>query len=75
MPNAIVLINVETGAEDEVIRELRRIEEVKEVYFVLGVYDVIIRIEAPTSQKLKDSITWKIRRLERIRSTQTLMII
>jgi len=45
------------------------------VYFVLGVFDIIAKVEAPTSQKLKDTITWKIRRIERIRSTQTLMII
>jgi hypothetical protein len=32
-------------------------------------------LEAPTVEKLKDTITWKIRRLERVRSTMTLIVI
>ena len=75
MPLAFILISVETGSEEEVIQKLKAIDEVRDVYFVLGVFDIIAKVEAPTSQKLKDTITWKIRRIERIRSTQTLMII
>ena len=64
---------METGSEEEVIDELKKIDEVKNVYFVYGVFDVVAKIEAPSSEKLKNTITWKIRRLEKIRSTQTLM--
>ena len=74
MPTAFVLINVEAGSEDEVIKELKAIDNVKNVYFVYGVYDIVAKIEAKTQQELKQTITWKVRRLERIRSTQTLMV-
>src|SRR5271157_3309971 len=75
LPIAFILISVETGSEEEVIQKLKAVPEVRDVYFVLGVFDIIVKIEAATSQKLKDTITWKIRRIEKIRSTQTLMII
>ena len=74
MPIAFVLINVEANSEDEVIQELKAIDNVKSVYFVYGVYDIVAKIEARTEQELKQTITWKVRRLERIRSTQTLMV-
>ena len=74
MPIAFVLINVEAGSEEEVIQELKTIDEVTNVYFVYGVFDVVAKIEALTSEKLKDTITWRIRKSWKIRSTQTLMI-
>ena len=74
MPIAFVLINVEAGSEEEVIQELRGIENISEVHLVYGAYDFVVKIEAETQQKVKETITWKIRRIEKIRSTQTLMI-
>jgi DNA-binding Lrp family transcriptional regulator len=74
MPMAFILINVEAGSEDEVIQELKAIDNVRNVYSVYGVYDIVAKVEAKTQQELKQTITWKVRRLERIRSTQTLMI-
>jgi DNA-binding Lrp family transcriptional regulator len=73
MPTAFVLIGVETGTEHDVIRELRAIDNVKDVYFVFGVYDIVAKVEAKTEHQLKLTITYKIRSLEKIRSTQTLM--
>ena len=74
MPIAFILINVEAGSEDEVIRELKGIENIREVYLVYGVYDFAVKVEAETQQDVKDTITWKIRRIDKIISTQTLMI-
>jgi len=41
MPKAFVLMNAELGSEDSIVGELRRIEGVKEVYQVYGVYDIV----------------------------------
>ena len=65
MPIAFILINVEAGLEDEVIRELKGIENVREVYLVYGAYDFVVKVEAETQQLLKETITWKIRRIEK----------
>lgn len=75
MPMAFVLINAEIGAEQEVLKELREIPEVKEAYMVYGVYDIIARVETETMQKLKDTISWKIRRLDKVRSTLTMIVV
>ena len=74
MPIAFVLINAEAGLQDEVIQELSAIDEVKNAYFVHGAFDIVAKIEALTSEKLKDTIAWKVRNIERISSTQTLLI-
>ncbi len=72
---AFVLINADLGAEEDLVRELRSIEHVKEVYVVYGVYDIVAKIEADTMEKVKETITWKIRRLEKVRSTLTMIVV
>ena len=74
MPKAFVLINVESGAEDEVLNELKAIENVDESYFSYGVYDVITKIRADSMEKLKELVTTRIRSLDQVRSTLTLIM-
>ena len=74
MPIAFVLINSELGKEEELLKELRIIENVKETHFVYGVYDVIVKVEAESVEKLKDLVTFKIRRLSNVRSTLTMTV-
>lgn len=74
MPRAFVLINVESGSEDEVLRELKKFEGVEEAYFSYGVYDLITRIKADTMESLKDMVSRRIRTLDKVRSTLTLIM-
>ena len=73
MATAYVLINCELGSEESIIRQLKNIETVKEVHGTFGAYDILAKIESSTVETLRESITWKIRKIERIRSTLTLM--
>ncbi len=75
MPLAFVLINAEIGSEDEVLKELRKMPNVKESYSVYGVYDVVAKVEAETMDKLKEVVTWKVRRLNKVRSTLTMIVV
>lgn len=75
MPVAFVLINAEIGSEDEVVGELRKLANVKESYVVYGVYDMVAKVEADSMDKLKEIVTWKIRRLEKVRSTLTMIVV
>jgi DNA-binding Lrp family transcriptional regulator len=75
MPLAFVLINAEIGSEDEVVGELRKITNVKESYVVYGVYDLVAKVEAESMDKLKEIVTWKIRRLDKVRSTLTMIVV
>jgi DNA-binding Lrp family transcriptional regulator len=75
MPVAFVLINAEIGSEDEVLTELRKLPNVKESYVVYGVYDIVAKVEAESMDKLKEIVTWKIRRLDKVRSTLTMIVV
>lgn len=75
MATAFVLINAEIGAESDVLKGLKDIPEVKESHMVYGVYDIIARIQTETMQELKDIISWKIRRLDKVRSTLTMIVV
>jgi len=74
MPRAFVLINVESGAEQEVVNELKGVEGVEEAYFSYGVYDIITKIKADSMENLKDLVTRKVRTISRVRSTLTLIM-
>ena len=74
MPLAFILINSELGKEEDVLKELRSIENVKEVHFVYGVYDIIAKVEAESMKELKEIVTFKIRRLNDVRSTLTMTV-
>ena len=70
-----MLINCDIGSEEDVVSHLKTIDGVKEVHGTFGAYDVIVEIESDNKENLRDAITWKIRKIERIRSTLTLMTI
>lgn len=73
MATAYVLINCELGSEEAIIRQLKSLDGVIEVHGTFGAYDILAKIESETVEKLRETITWKIRKIEKIRSTLTLM--
>jgi len=72
---SFVLINAEIGSEEEVLKELKKVEGVVEAYVVYGVYDVVAKIRADTMDRLKDVVTWHVRRLNKVRSTLTMIVV
>ena len=76
MPSAYVLLNCELGCEAVVIDEIRTLSHVIEVNRVYGSsYDMIIKVSAETTDKLNLIISSKIRRIEKVKATQTMMVI
>ncbi len=73
MAQAFVLINCELGSEESVITRLKTLEGVVEVHGTFGAYDILAKIESDRVESLRELITWKIRKIENIRSTLTLM--
>ena len=72
MTQAYVLINCELGSEKQIISELKTFSDVKEVQGTFGAYDIIVMISSETVEKIRETISWKIRKIEKIRSTLTL---
>ncbi len=75
MPLAFILINAETGSEGEVLRELMKLDCVREAHLVYGAYDIVAKIEAVATDKLKEVIALKVRRLNKVRSTLTMIVV
>lgn len=70
--SAFVMITCEDCTES-LVDSLREISEIKEVQPTCGNYDVIVRIETDSADSLRDVICSKIRKIEKIRSTTTLV--
>jgi DNA-binding Lrp family transcriptional regulator len=63
------------GSEGSIIDELKSIVGVKNVYGVFGAYDVIVEVQTPTVDKLRETITMTIRKIPGVRTTLTLMAV
>ena len=74
MPEAFVLMNAELGSEESIVNELKKIDLVKHVYQVYGVYDIVALVEGESMDKVKETITWKLRKLNGVKSTLTMIV-
>jgi DNA-binding Lrp family transcriptional regulator len=70
-----VLLNTEIGSEADVLRELRKMDRIEEALLVYGAYDIILRVESSSMVELKQTVTWKIRKMDYVRATQTMIIL
>jgi DNA-binding Lrp family transcriptional regulator len=75
LPVAFVLINTEIDAMEKVLKALDNVEGVTEAYSVFGVYDVVVKVEAASMDRIKDLVTYRIRRLNGVRSSLTMIVI
>ena len=72
MESAYLLIRCDMGAEIDIIKQLMEISEVKEVRGTYGVYDIFAKLESDSREKLDQILTNVVRKIPRIRSTNTL---
>ena len=70
---AFVLITTEIGAMEQVLQDLKNIDDVIETHLLYGVYDIIAIVKADTMQQIKEVISWRIRRIDHILTSQTLI--
>ncbi|HWQ17702.1 MAG TPA: Lrp/AsnC ligand binding domain-containing protein [Sulfolobales archaeon] len=75
MAEAFILINTEIGGENEVLKALINIEGVEEAYIVYGVYDIVAKITAPDIETLKKIVSTSIRKMPKVKSTLTMMVV
>ena len=73
MPSAYVLINNEKGYE-EVINNLKKIENIIEINTIYGIYDIIIKVKASTMKEMKKTIM-DIRQFNDIKASLTMIIV
>jgi len=68
-----VLISVEPTKEVEVLKKLLEIPEVVEAHSLFGEYDIIAKVVSSSLEELSNLILNKIRTIDGIISTKTLM--
>jgi len=70
----IVLINIASGLEEEVISKIKDIPSVSQVFLVYGTYDAVAIVETDDMRKLRDVVLGSIRRIKGVISTTTLIV-
>lgn len=80
MPTAYVLLNSDLGNDESIVNEVKKILDVEsevnyEVQGVYGVYDIILKISVDNAEALRSIITNKIRKINKVQSTLTMMVI
>ena len=73
MATAYVLINCDLGSEEQIIEELKHISDVKEVHGTFGAHDILAKVESDQISTLRETIMWEIRKIDKVRSTLTLL--
>ena len=73
MVTAHVLVRVEPGLDKDVVKNVKKMPQVKEVVTVYGEYDLIIKIEVEDLMDLDTFIFDRIRTIGGIESTTTLI--
>lgn len=74
MLTAYLLINVDSGCEKKLLKQLREMENVKEAFLVYGTFDIIAKVHTESLEKLREFISSKTRKLDNVVSTIILIV-
>lgn len=80
MPTAFVLINSELSHDEEIIGKIKEILDVDsdlkyQIQGVYGIYDIVLKVSSDDGPKLRKILTNEIRKIDKVKSTLTMMII
>ncbi len=79
MPTAYVLLNSDLGSDSSIINEVKQVLQDENVQFeiqgVYGVYDIVLKLSSENAENLRGIITNKIRKIGKVQSTLTMMVI
>lgn len=75
MPTVFILITSELGFDAEILQKLKAVQGVEQAFAVYGVYDVIAKVQGDTMDTLKETIHYKIRKIDHVKSTLTMIVI
>ena len=57
----------------DVVDQLDEINNIKEIIRVEGLWRIVVKLEAPDLDKIRETIQWRIRKMAGIESTLTLV--
>jgi len=74
MVSAIVLLNTDLDATEEVADNLKLIEAVEEAHPLYGVYDLLVKVKAKSIEDLRNVTKSQIKRVAGVTSSLTLVL-
>jgi len=74
MMHAFIMLNVEPGSEEDVLKQLKALDILEEAYVSYGVYDLVVKVKAKTMEDLTEAVTQKVRGIDKVESTLTLVM-
>jgi DNA-binding Lrp family transcriptional regulator len=74
MTSAFLFINAELLFIEDVINKLKEVPEIVDIYKVQRIYDIIARVNSDTEEKLKELVSERIRRIDKITGTVTVIV-
>ncbi len=79
VPTAYVLLNSDLGSDESIINEVKQILVDENITFeiqgVYGVYDIVLKLSSDDVERLRATITDKVRKISKVQSTLTMMVI
>lgn len=73
---AFVMLNIKAGKIQEIMKEIKKIPEVKEAYAITGAKDIIIRLESDEDlEKIAKIVVTKIHEIRGVESSETYFVI
>ncbi len=75
MVMAFVLIDIDQGSEQGVIEDLKKIDGVEEALGLHGNHGIIAKVKADTIGRLKEIVTYGVKRISKVKSTLTLLTV
>ena len=72
---SFVLVQCAIGHEMEVLRELLKLDLVKEAKGTFGYYDILVKIVGSSDKAIQNIITKKIRKIKNVIATTTISVI
>ena len=73
MTDAYVMLNCELGAEEGIVTQLKELEQVVDVFETIGTHDILVKLQAENFEKIREIVSWNIKKLDKVRSTATLI--
>jgi len=71
---AYILMEIELGRTDEVVKQLSAIEEATRIAVTTGVYDIVMLLEVDDLEQLYDITVHRVHNIPGIRDTSTAVV-
>ncbi len=72
---AFILIKLKPGTAGEVLKTLKKFDEVTEAHMVTGIYDIIINVKVKDLKELGRLVAEKVHEKEGVSSTVTCIVV